>query len=232
MSENFAKTAASVGHEAAHIAARTGWSALHAAIQEPIDGVTQLFNHTVKNVTGYELPHLELVSAPPAAAPGSEDWWCDAVGAGIGRTVDALAVGGALSGVGALSIVESAAAKATISAGIYGATLIPSKDDSHFWAERGIDGLGFAVAAGTGALAIQGAAGFMGEAQSVSGTIGQNTIKALVKAPASASSKTAIYAALGHEASVENASGRLVRNLSGSLAKSFTQTAIESALAE
>ncbi|MBU6451030.1 MAG: hypothetical protein KGS72_04575 [Cyanobacteria bacterium REEB67] len=145
-------------HEVAHFAEVTGEAALHAAIQEPIDGLTQLTNHVVKPLTGYELPTLHIVDAPPPAKFGAEDWYAETIGTGLGRAFDYIALSAAMDAVGATAalgsllgtagdapmvsnIVEQVAdhpalaklavsfGKASLMGGIYGAAFIPAKSE-------------------------------------------------------------------------------------------------------
>lgn len=76
----------------------------HSAIQQPIDGLTQIVN----KVADRELVKSpELFSAPKAVQFGSKEWLAETVGSGLGMVVPFMAVRGlssrALNGVGALA---------------------------------------------------------------------------------------------------------------------------------
>jgi hypothetical protein len=230
----------SVAHTAEHLAAETGEAALYAAVQEPVNGLTQLANHISKPLTGYTLPTLHLVDAPPPAKPGSADYYAEAVGTGLGRAADyaALALGLEAVGVtaaagGALSsLFESPVAatlatsfgKAAVTGAIYGFAIMPAKDESHFWKERTVDGLGWAAGAGAASLAAAGAlaavdrVGTSLAADGLSDTILGKAIRATVGGTASGLTKNGTYALFG-EPDVGGAalSARMLRSVTRSM---------------
>jgi len=174
------------GHEVAHFAEVTGEATLHSAIQDPIDALTQLANHVVKALTGYQLPTLQLIDAPPPAKVGTEDWYAEMLGTGLGKVIDFVALSAAMEAVGVTAAVGSAAAaagklpvvsdivaevaehpilvkfagsvsKGAWMGGVYGTTLLPAHDETHFWRERTANGIGLALAGGVAGAVTEGA---------------------------------------------------------------------------
>jgi hypothetical protein len=230
---------------AEHLALLTGEAGLHAAIQEPIDGITQLANHISKPLTGYELPTLHLIDEPPPAVKGTAEWWAENIGTGLGRAVDYIALGTALSAVGvagvagsavgsmfeseAAATVASAAARAATTGAIYGFGLIPATDDNHFWKQRTIDGLGWALGSGAASLAASGAVAVLDRvgqplaADGLSNTIAGRTIKAVVGGTTSGLTKNETYMVLGMP---DSSPGALGAKLLSSVTKSLTTEAV------
>jgi hypothetical protein len=90
--------------EGLHLLDLTRQAALHAAIQDPIDGLTQLVNHVSHSISGHDiLPELHLIDAPPPAKFGSAEWVAETVGTGIGYVAPFMLTGGATSAIGGLA---------------------------------------------------------------------------------------------------------------------------------
>jgi hypothetical protein len=138
---------------------------LHAAVQQPLDGATQLVNHVASRDI---LPDPQLFAAPKPASFGSLAWYCETAGSGLGMILPYLLVKGASRSVLAkanglaegttlmstlkMSAEEAAtagklartvrlsapAAKMALDGGLYGLVLTPSDDPSkNFWGQRG-----------------------------------------------------------------------------------------------
>ncbi len=230
---------------AEHLALLTGESALHAAIQEPIDGVTQLANHISKPLTGCSLPTLHLIDEPPPAQKGSAEWYAENIGTGIGRATDYIVLGTALSAVGVAGMaggavgamfesegaatVAAAAARAATTGAIYGFGLIPATDDSHFWKQRTVDGLGWALGSASASLAASGAVVVLDRvgqtlaADGLSNTLAGRAIKAVVGGTTSGLTKNETYMVLGMP---DSSPGALGAKLLSSVTKSLTTEAM------
>ena len=164
---NVEKKVSTFAGEAEHFTTLVGESTLHAAIQDPIDATRQLINHVSKPLTGYELPPLTLIDAPPPAKFGSADWVAETAGSALGKTADVLLLAAGLSAIGATAAVGAAAtsgfeegslvagavgtaARAALIGGTFGAVFTPSNSKDNFWKQRGEMG---AVGLVSGALA-------------------------------------------------------------------------------
>ncbi len=164
-----------------------GESFLHAAVQQPIDGVTQLVNH----VAGKEiLPDAKLFAAPKQAKFGTAEWTAETVGSGLGTALPYLLVECATRGLMARtgSLVESAALARTVGASaegveaasnllgtlrfvapaakmaangaIFGLVMSPSSDNGKgFWHERATAAESSAITFGAMGLASRGIMG-------------------------------------------------------------------------
>jgi hypothetical protein len=138
---------------------------LHAAVQQPLDGATQLVNHVAARDI---LPDPQLFAAPKQASFGSLAWYCETAGSGLGMILPYLIVKGTSTSVLAkakglaegttlmptlkMSTEEAAtagklasavrfsapAAKMALDGGLYGLVLTPSDEPSKtFWGQRG-----------------------------------------------------------------------------------------------
>jgi hypothetical protein len=216
--ENKISSLASTGEQLAVIA---GESALHAAIQDPIDGLTQLANHISKPLTGYKLPHVQLVDAPPAAQKGCAEYYAETLGLGVGRAADYLLMAATLevtgvaaaagAAVGALAEGTVAAplaapvGEAALTGATYGFTMLPTNDEKHFWRDRTINGLGWGLGATAATLTAAGAVkalDFAGQEFVESGfsnTLIGRGIKAAVSSAASGLAKNQTYLELGQD---------------------------------
>jgi hypothetical protein len=137
---------------------------LQAAVQQPLDGLTQLVNHVAdKNI----LPDPQLFKAPKQAEFGSGGWLAETIGSGLGAAIPYLAVevatrgalgkagsmaeGTALTRAISMSAEEAATAgnlakalrfaapagKMAVNGAVFGLVLTPSSDASQgFWAQR------------------------------------------------------------------------------------------------
>jgi hypothetical protein len=143
-----------------------GEAFLHTAVQEPLDGVVQLLNHTSTSEKPF-LSSPRLFDAPKAATFGTQNWLAETVGSGFGAVLPYLLVEGATrgsfakigtlvegsniarsidlsaEGVSAASTLAKAlkfsapAAKMAVNGAIYGSVFTPSADDGKgFWKER------------------------------------------------------------------------------------------------
>lgn len=126
-------------------------SALYAGVQTPIDGITQLVNHTADSEL---LPSVQLIDAPTQAEFGSASWHAQQVGGAAGMLIPFMAVtkltrGGmnkmgltaAESTVGAEGLwnarAKLAIAESGISGFIYDAALKPvAPGEGNFWEAR------------------------------------------------------------------------------------------------
>ena len=155
---------------------------LHAAVQQPLDGVTQLVNHVASRDI---LPDPQLFAAPKQASFGSLGWYCETAGSGLGMILPYLLVERASRGVLAkaglaevttlkMSAEEAAttgklasalrfsapAAKMALDGGLYGLVLTPSADPSKgFWGQRGIAAASSSITFGVMGLTSRGIMG-------------------------------------------------------------------------
>lgn len=149
-------------------------SALYAGVQTPIDGITQLVNHTAGSDV---LPSVQLIDAPQEAEFGSARWHVQQVGGAAGMILPFLAVSkvtrGAMGKVG-LTAAESAVgteglwnartklaiAESSISGFVYDAALKPVQaGEGNFWEARLKHGLTGAATFGTltaGSIGLRG----------------------------------------------------------------------------
>ena len=234
--DRFESKVSSAAHTVGHLAKETGEAALYAAVQEPINGITQLANHISKPLTGYTLPHLDLVAPPPAAKAGSADYYAEAVGTGLGRAADyaALALGleavGVTAAAGAVagSLFETPLAatlatsfgKAAVTGAVYGFAVLPAKNDSHFWKDRTIDGLGWAAGAGASSLGAVGAmaaldrVGVTLAAEGLTNSLAGKAVRAAVGGTTSGLTKNGTYYLFGQpDVSGAALSARVVRSV-------------------
>jgi hypothetical protein len=172
----------SFANETEHLSALAADSALHAAVQDPIDATRQLINHVSKPLTGYELPPLHLIDAPPPAKFGSADWYAETAGSALGKTADVLILASGLSAIGATAAVGAAAssgfetgsllagavgtaARAALIGGTFGALLSPSTSKENFWKQRAessaVGAVGGALAGGLGYIAKEEVGGML-----------------------------------------------------------------------
>lgn len=125
-------------------------SALYAGIQTPIDGITQLVNHTMDSEV---LPSVQLIDAPQQTEFGSANWHAQQVGGAAGMLLPFLAVSkvtrGAMtkagfsaeSAMGARGLWNArtglAIAESGISGFVYDAALKPvAPNEGNFWQAR------------------------------------------------------------------------------------------------
>jgi len=103
-----------------------GQSFMHAAIQSPIDGATQLINAIAQKDV---VADPELFKAPTQAAFGTGAWYAETIGAGAGASLPFLLVECLTRGAGAEAMTGSApAAKMALDGALYGLVLTPSTD--------------------------------------------------------------------------------------------------------
>lgn len=94
-------------------------SALHAAVQSPIDGLSQLTNEIV----GHDvIPHLELIAAPKPAEFGTPEFFAQQLGFGVGTILPFFIPGAGAAGVvgkiGEVSGLARAASEGSLAARI------------------------------------------------------------------------------------------------------------------
>ncbi len=141
--------------EGVHLAGVAGLSAAHAAIQEPLAGITQLVNHGTKAAgLGSVLPEVHLIDPPKPAEFGSKDWVAQTVGAGAGMVLPFLLTDGAIGAVakntrvsGYLSILEkiplastvAPLARPVVAGATYSFLFTPVDEKGNFLAQRGVN---------------------------------------------------------------------------------------------
>ncbi|HEY9793288.1 MAG TPA: hypothetical protein V6D22_23005 [Candidatus Obscuribacterales bacterium] len=221
--------------------ALTGESALHAAIQDPIDALEQLANHAiVKPLTGDEWPRLQLVADLPKAEYGSADWYAETLGVGLGRTADFLALGAGLDAIGVTSTVASwagtqfaspitsalaeSAARTGLAAGVFGFWLVPADSTRpDFWRQRVVDGAGWALGGAAGGIIGENASSWLGStaAESSAGTarsLANRGLAAVARGTSGNMVKTGTYALLaGERTTARILSERMIRGVTKSL---------------
>ncbi len=145
-------------------------SAVNSGIQSPVNGIGQLWNRTGGDLTGLEVPQLEMITPPQQAEFGSGRWYAQTVGGAAGMVVPFLLCKRAATGltggtrmmatrglgeVGAARIFTSPTTRTALpflEAGTTGAifegVMRPARatEGSAFWQERVTNaGIGFAV---------------------------------------------------------------------------------------
>lgn len=160
-------------------------SAIYAAVQEPVKGVSQLVDH----IAGTNLEKTLTFMSQPTGGSGTGDWIAQQLGGAVGMILPYMLVRGGMKGL----IGESAQTATTLGMSLkeagmtgfaYQALLKPTEGnpDNNFWASRGLNG----VAGAATFMTMTGSAYGLGKLSSIAESNGMARVAPLLRNPISA----------------------------------------------
>jgi hypothetical protein len=166
-------------------------SAVYAALQEPVKGVSQLVDH----VAGTNLEQKVTIMSKPEGGSGTGDWMAQQLGGAAGMLVPFLLVksgvgavmGESIKGTEGIASLGMSLKEAGLTGFAYDSLLKPTDANAtnNFWVARGLSG----VAGAATFMTLTGSAyglGKLGNVTASRGIIGASTLTPLLRNPISA----------------------------------------------